>query len=190
MRPHSGEALGVQVKCAVLLGRVPPELRTHQLLTCGSRPDYAIMRQTVESYSVARRSWQPGHSTTLGEEPMEIAAVYGDKGNKGKHAKGKKDKDKGKGKHKGKHENSPKFEVLLWSLWKVRTQAERLSILESTVAEVDEEESVEPPNCRASSSTTRVKPLASRFVFGWNCAVQDGNNLHADGGSRAVWLAL
>ena len=43
----SGEALGVQVKCAVLLERVPPELRTHLLLTCGSRPDYAIMRQTV-----------------------------------------------------------------------------------------------------------------------------------------------
>ena len=33
---------------------------------------------------------------------MEIDAVYGDKGKKGK--------DKGKGKHKGKHESSPKFE--------------------------------------------------------------------------------
>ena len=98
----SGEALGVHVKCAVLLERVPPELRTHLLLTCGSRPDYAIMRQTVESYSVARRSWQPGHSTTMGEAPMEIDDVYGDKGKKGK--------DKGKGKHKGKYESSPKFE--------------------------------------------------------------------------------
>ena len=38
----SGEALGVQVKCAVLLDRVPLELRTHLLLPCGSRPDYAI----------------------------------------------------------------------------------------------------------------------------------------------------
>ena len=101
---------GVQVKCAVLLERVQPELRTHLLLTCGSRPDYATLRQTVESYSVARRSWQPGHSTTMGEAPMEIDAVYGDKGKKGKHAKGKKGKDKGKGKHKGKHESSPKFE--------------------------------------------------------------------------------
>ena len=97
----SGEALGVQVKCAVLLEGVPPELRTHLLLTCGSRPDCAIMRQTVESYSVARRSWQPGQSTTMGEAPMEIDAVYGDKGKKGKYAKGKKGKDKGKGKHKG-----------------------------------------------------------------------------------------
>ena len=56
----NGEALGVQVKCAVLLERVPPQIRTHLWLTCGSRPDYATMRQTVESYSVARRSWQPG----------------------------------------------------------------------------------------------------------------------------------
>ena len=74
----SGEALGVQVKCSVLLERVPPELRTHLLLTCGSRADY--MRQTVESYSVAKRSWRPRHSTTMGEAPMEIDAVYGDKG--------------------------------------------------------------------------------------------------------------
>ena len=106
----SGEALGVQVKCAVLLERVPLELRTHLLLTCGSRPDYAIMRQTVESYLAARRSWQPDHSTTMGEAPMDIDGVYGDKGKKGKDAKGKKGKDKGKGMHKGKHESSPKFE--------------------------------------------------------------------------------
>ena len=89
----SGEGLGVQVKCAVLLESVPPELRTHLLLTCGSRPDYAIMRHTVGSFSVARRSWQPSHSTPSGEAPMEIDAVYGDSGKKGK--------DKGKGKHKG-----------------------------------------------------------------------------------------
>ena len=54
----SGEALGVQVQCAVLLERVPPELRTHLLLTCGPRLDDAIMRRTVGSSSVARRSWQ------------------------------------------------------------------------------------------------------------------------------------
>ena len=105
----SGEVLGVQVQCAILLERVPPELKTHLLLTCGSRPDYAIMRQTVESYSVARRSWQPSHSTSTGEAPMEIDAVYGDKDKKGTHGKSKKGNDNGKGKHKGKHE-SPKFE--------------------------------------------------------------------------------
>ena len=44
----SGKALGVRVKCAVLLERIPPELRTHLLLTSGSRPDYAVVGQTVE----------------------------------------------------------------------------------------------------------------------------------------------
>ena len=33
----NGEALGVQVQCAVLLERIPPELRTHLLLTCGKK---------------------------------------------------------------------------------------------------------------------------------------------------------
>ena len=61
----SGKVLGVHVKCAVLLERVPSELRTHLLLTCGSRPHYATLRQTMESYSVARRS-QSSHSTTNG----------------------------------------------------------------------------------------------------------------------------
>ena len=54
-----GELLGVQVKRAVLLERVLSELSTPLLLTWGSRPDWAIMRQTVESCSAARRS-QPG----------------------------------------------------------------------------------------------------------------------------------
>ena len=66
----SGEVLGVQVKCAILLERVPPELRTVLLLTCGSRPDCAMMRHTVESHSVARRPWQPSHTTSMGEAPM------------------------------------------------------------------------------------------------------------------------
>ena len=102
----SGEALGVQVNCSALLERVPLELRTlvdHLWFTTGLRHT----RRTVESYSVARRSWQPGHSMTMGEVRMEIDAVYGDNVMKGKHAKGK---DKGKGKHKGQHESSPKFE--------------------------------------------------------------------------------
>ena len=46
----SGELLGVQVECAVLLKSVQPELRIHLLLTCGSGPDYTIKRQTVKSF--------------------------------------------------------------------------------------------------------------------------------------------
>ena len=151
----SGEVLGVQVKCAVLLERVPPELKdTPLLLTCGSRPDYAIMRLTVESYSVARRSWQPSHSTSMGEAPMEVDAVYGDKGKKGKHGKGKKGKDKGKGKHKDKHESSPKFEGYCGHCGK-RGDKQKACRYKNTVAEVDMEQSFEPPNSSASREITR-----------------------------------
>ena len=97
----SGEALGVQVKCSMLLEIVPPELKTHLLLTCGSRPDYAIMRQTVESYSVAKRSWKPSHSTSIGEAPMKFDAVYGDKGKKGNTHQGQERQGQGQSKAQG-----------------------------------------------------------------------------------------
>ena len=146
----SGEALGAQVKCAVLLERVPQELRTHLWLTCGSRPDYAIMRQTEDGYSVARRSWQPSHSTPMGEVPLEIDAVYGDKGKKGKHAKGKIGRDKGKGTHQGKHESSPKFEGYCGhrGKWGHKQKDCRRK---NAVAAVDGEESVEPPDSSAAA---------------------------------------
>ena len=86
---------------------------------------------------------------------MEIDAVYGDKGKIGKHAKGKKGKDKGKGKHKGKHESSPKFEGYCGHCGKWGHKQKDCRY-KNTVAEVDEEESVEQPNSSASSSTTRV----------------------------------
>ena len=55
----SGEVLGVQVKCAVLLERMPPELRTYLLLTCGSRPDYTTARQREGHGSQAiQRQWE------------------------------------------------------------------------------------------------------------------------------------
>ena len=89
-----------------------------------------------------------------GEAPMEIDALYGDRGKKGKHVKGKKGKDKGKGKHKGTHESSPKCEGYCGQ-WGLKQKDCRFK---NTVAEVDEKESVEPPNSSASSSTTRVTP--------------------------------
>ena len=58
----------------------------------------------------------------MGGAPLEIDAVYGDKGKKGK-----KGKDRGKGKHKGKDEGKPE---VLGPPWKVEAQAERLSIQE------------------------------------------------------------
>ena len=78
-------------------------------------------------------------------------------GKKGKHAKGKKGKAKGKGKHKGKHESSPKFEGYCGHCGKWGHK-QKYCRYKNTVAEVDEEESVEPPNSSVSSSTTRVTP--------------------------------
>ena len=151
----SGEALGVQVN-APCFWESSTGTQDTPVAHLGSRPDYAIMRQTVDSYSVARRSWQPSHSTTMGEAPMEIDAVYGDRGKKGKHAKGKKGKDKGKGKHMGKHESCHKFEGYCGHCgkWGYKQKDCRYK---NTVAEVDEE-SVEPQTAVQSSSTTRVTP--------------------------------
>ena len=88
---------------------------------------------------------------------MEIDAVYEDKGKKGKHAKGKKGKDEGKGKHKGKQECSLKFEgsCAHCGKWGHKLKDCRHK---NTVAEVDEDESAEPPCGSASSSTSRVTP--------------------------------
>ena len=66
-------------------------------------------------------------------------------------------KDKGKGKHKGKHESSPEFEGYCGHCGKWG-QKQKDCRCKNTVAEVDEEESVEPPNSSASSNTTRVTP--------------------------------
>ena len=82
----SGEVLGVQVKCAVLLERVPPELRTHLLLTCGSRPAYAIMTQTVvaaKPFNVKERS------------AKRLTLCMETKARKGKHGKGQEGQGQG-----------------------------------------------------------------------------------------------
>ena len=55
--------------------RVPSELRTHLLLTCGSRPDYTVMRQIAENYSVARSSLHDGRPPPSGATQMEIDAA-------------------------------------------------------------------------------------------------------------------
>ena len=85
---------------------------------------------------------------------MEIDAGYGDKGKKGKHVKGKKGKDKGKGKHKG---GSPKFEGYCGHCGKWGHKQKDCRY-KNTVAQLDEEDSVEPPHNSASRSTNRVTP--------------------------------
>ena len=93
----------------------------------------------------------------MAEAPLEIDAVCGDKGKKGKHVKGKKGKDKGKGKHKDKYESSPRFDGYCGHSGKWRHK-QKYCRYKNTVAEVDEEESAEPSNRGASSSLTRVTP--------------------------------
>ena len=133
-------------------------------------------------------------NASMAEAPMEIDALYGDKGKKGKHVKGKKGKDRGKGKHKGKQEISPKFESYCGHCGKWGHK-QKDSRSKNTIADVDEEETVESPNCTASSSMTRVTPpplgLSSTVVAqstaatiftliedhaqsGWLCVVERG----------------
>ena len=93
----TGERLGDNIRCAVLLERLEPDLRTHLLLTCGTKADYRLMRAAVESFAVARRGWK-GTAAEPGEQiptpvPMEVDYL----GHKNEDKKGK-----GKGKKKGK----------------------------------------------------------------------------------------
>ena len=147
------------------------------------------MGQTVESYSVARRSWQSSQPTSMGEAPMEIDAVYGDKGKKGKHVKGKKGKDRGKGKHKGKQESSPKFEGCCRHCAKWGHK-QRDCRYKNTVAEVDEERTVESPNNSNASSTNLSPTSTSWFEFVCNLASNIGDDLNSEGRSCTLWMAL
>ena len=117
------------------------------------------------------------------EGPVEIDAVYGDKGKTGKHGKGKKGEDKGPGKHKGEHESSPKFEG---GKWRHKLKDCRYK---HTVAEVGMEESVEPSNSSASSSTNRVTPPPPGLFFSWNRAVYHSDDLHVEEDrAQSGWL--
>ena len=73
------EKIGTSILCAVMLGKMPGDLRTHLLLTTGQRPDYGMMKAAVESYIVARRRWtrsELGGSTSTHKTPMEIDALF------------------------------------------------------------------------------------------------------------------
>ena len=98
----SGEALGVQVKCAVLLERVPLELRTHLLLnlwfTTGLRHHEADSGKLLSGETVmAARPFNDNGE----KRQWKSTLVYGDKGKKGKQAKGKKRQGQGQRKAQG-----------------------------------------------------------------------------------------
>jgi len=106
---QTSEQLSDTIKCAVLLERLPPELRTHLLLNSGTSPTFSFMRAQVESFLVAGRSWSSldaSHAPRT-DDPMEVDAIW-HAGGKGK-GKGK-EKGKGKGKGKGKEKKGGKRE--------------------------------------------------------------------------------
>ena len=84
------ERLGDSVKCAIIAERAPAEVRTHLQLNAPNAK-FPQMRSLVEEYLQANAG-----STSA---PMEVDAIWGNKGKKGK-GKGKGKKGKGKGKDK------------------------------------------------------------------------------------------
>lgn len=90
------------MKCAVLLNRSPPPLRTHFLLICGTSPDFAGMTSAMESYVIAGRTWATGGiasgASASGAAPMEVDAIMGDA--------------KAKRKNNGKAKNSKKTRAI------------------------------------------------------------------------------
>ena len=81
---------------------------------------------------------------------MEVDAVHGDKGKKGKSNKSKKGKDKGKGKHRNKQENNAKFEGYCGHCGKWERKQKDCRY-RNTLAEVDEEEYGQHPSGRLES---------------------------------------
>ena len=158
-----GEALGVQVKCAVLLERVSTgtqdtpvaylwfttRLRHHEADSGKLLTDETVM-------AAEKGQWK----STLCMETLASKA------------------------------NTPRAR-------KARTRAKEgtrvntrtVLSLKATVVTVESgdtsKKTVDTKTLHDPSHTT-----TSWFVFSWNCAVHDGDDLHADGGSRAVWLAL
>ena len=125
----------------------------------------------------------------MGEAPMEIDAVYGEKGKKVKHGKGKKGKDKGKGKHKGKHESSPKFEGYCghcgkWGHKQKDTVDTRTPLLRWMMRSLLNLQTV-------MRAVTRIESHLHLLVcFQLEPRVHDWDDLHVDGGSRAIWMAM
>ena len=119
---------------------------------------------------------------------LKIDAVYGDRGKKGKHVKGKKDKGKGKGKPRVNTRAVLSLKAIVVTVESGDTSKKTVDI-----------RTLLPKWMRRNLSNlqTAVRAAARHeshhhllVCFSWNCAVHDGNDLHADGGSRAVWLAL
>ena len=123
-----GGVLGAQVKCPVLLEMFLLERRTHLLLTCGSRPDDAIMRQTdweatqkrdARGSQAIQRYW--------GQHQQKSTACMETEAKKEQTRHGEEGQRQRQGKAQMSSKEQPEVRGLLWSLRKVETQAARLS---------------------------------------------------------------
>ena len=86
------------VRCAVIAGRCPKDVRTHLTLTMSGTTDYMAVKRAIESYNISSRAW----SSTA----MEVDFLQGRSGKFGKNS----GKNKGHGKDYGKFgKDSEKF---------------------------------------------------------------------------------
>ncbi len=91
---NSNDPISDSIKCAILTEKTPAEVRTHLLLNAANIVQYAAMRQTIEDYPSAGRSWKSDRDA---HDMFHVNYKQGKKRKKGE--KGKKGKDsKGKGK--------------------------------------------------------------------------------------------
>ena len=100
----SKEMISDSLRSAVLVGNLPPAIRTHILMNPTATQDYAALKALIESYITSGRRWDETvgtKSSQQGPSPMEIDVIKGKGKKKGKASKGK-GKDKGK---KGKNKN-------------------------------------------------------------------------------------
>ena len=147
--------------------RVPLELRSHLLLTCGSRPDHAIMRQTVgkllsgETVMPAKPANVNGRSTHGHRRRVRCQRQKG-RTRQRQEGQGQKAKN-------STTVNKRAAQSLMATVVTVESGGHKQKDCRygNTVAEVDEEESVEPPNSSGSSSTNRgTSPLLGLISAG------------------------
>ena len=123
-----------------------------------------------------------------GEARMEIDAVNGDKGKKGKHAKGKKGKDKGKGKPRVNTRAVLSLKAIVVIVESGDTSKKTVDIRTLLPKWMRRNLSNLQTAVRAAARHESHHQLLVCFQLELRSPRRD--DLHADGGSRAVWLAL
>ena len=153
----TGERLGDNIRCAVLLERLEPDLRTHLLLTCGTRADYRQMKAAVESFAVAKRGWK-GTAAEPGEQnptPVPMEVDYLSHKNEDKKGKGK-GKKKGKDDKKGREFQGYCGKCGRWG-HRQRDCKQKWGAHAGGVNALDEEETSSAAACSAASAPSSAE---------------------------------